>query len=501
MNNTIDFKKNIGKNTVYVYLSRVIATIFSGIIFIYISRSLNLSDYGLYSLFSSILIFYAIILPLGFPTSMLRFIPEIMENKKIETLTYLIKRCLLIIFCCGGLFLIFVFCLQNDIGRLFNNAGLRNYLPVLTIIGIFTAQNVLFESVANSLFLQKNITLYELITAVIQLSLVVLFLKGGYGLFGLVLAMVVAGILLFLLYFNKMANIVSHANAHPKDKSIVKRFFKYSLKDRLFIITGYFWDVTVDIYIIAYLLGSSAAGLFGFAAFMSLFLRDWMPGYALQNLIRPLFVKIYTKNNSKDDLRYLFRFYNKFKAFFVFPVITGMWLLIDKIILFIFSPNFLPAAGILRVLLFFIMLQSFLRPINNMFSVLEKNEIPLYTNIVILYRLAASFLLIKYFGIQAAAWAFGSSILLIFFIQYFCLRKILQVEFPYSGLLRIAFNSLVMGGVIFLLRNKITNLISLIFVIALGAAVYAAMSYFNKAFRENERSLLNSVAGIKVWHF
>lgn len=496
-----DFNKTILKSSLYIYLSKVIVTVFSSLIFIFIARKLSIGDYGLYSLFSSSLILFSVLLPLGFPTSILRFIPELIETNDLYSASHLIKRCLLLILGWGIVFLLLSFASGGLVGKILNNYSLRLYLPLWTVIGIIGAQVAVLESVSNSLFLQFYNTIYESIANIIQFFLIILFFKYGYGIYGIMLAIGIANLILFLLYFNKISKVLFNKALLSQIKVEFKRFLKFSSKEFFMKATAFFWDVAIDIYIITYMLGPGSAGLFGFAAFSCFFLTNWMPGMALQNLIRPLLVKVYTANKSSKQLDYFLKFYYKFKAFFIFPVVILMWLLIDKIILIVFQEKFLQAVTAFRILLFFAMLQSFMRPLNNIFAVLERNEIPLFTNSVILYRIPASLLLIKYFGIQGAAWAFGSSILIMFLIQFFWLKKIININFPYISLLKIIFNSLIMGAVIFFLRNKITNLFYLILAIVLGAISYIIISLLNKSFKENERSLINGIIGIKIWHF
>ncbi|MEW6008512.1 MAG: polysaccharide biosynthesis C-terminal domain-containing protein [Candidatus Omnitrophota bacterium] len=503
MNNNVELRerKNIGRNSLYIYLGKVFATIFSSLTFIYISRKLPLADYGLYSLFSAILIFLSFLLPLGFPTTMLRFIPKLVEEKNISVALYLIKKSIWIVLSSGSLFLILSFILRESLGKIFNNYELKFYLPLLMVIGGESALAAVFKGISNALFLQKKITVNETVTVVAQLLLVLLFFNLGYYLYGILIAMVIANVLLLIFYFNHLSKFMFNKFLPIADRIISKRFFRFSLKECLFMTTGYFWDITVDIFLITYILGSDYAALFGFAAFISLFLKNWMPGLALQNLIRPLFAKSYSRNKSKEDLIYLFRFYSKLNAFCIFPVIIGMWILIGKIIVFVFGDKFLPAVDTFRILLFFAMLQSFIRPINNLFAILERNEIPIYANMLIFYRLFISLFLIKFFGIQGAAWAFGSAVLLSFLLQYSWLKKIINVNFPYIVFCKIALNSFIMGAVVYFLRDKITNLACLILGIITGVIIYLGISYLNKIFKSNERLLINEIIGVKIFCF
>jgi len=375
------------------------------------------------------------------------------------------------------------------------------YFPVLIAIGIVAAQVSILENISCALFLQRYNAIYDSISAIAQFLLIVTFLMLGYSLYGVICAIGIANILLFLFYFNRISKTIFNKPSANKTDFNFSRFLKFSFKEFAFRAMGFFWDTSIDIYIITYILGASSAGLFGFASSVCLFLVNWLPGIALQNLIRPLFAKIYARDKSDEKINRVFGLYNKFKAFFVFPVIVGMWLLIDKIILIIFKSKFLPVVDTFRVLLFFVMLQSFLRPINNVFAIIERNEVPVYSNVVIFYKLIASFLLIKYFGIVGAAWSFGSSIVLMFLIQYICLKRIVNVKIPYKSFFKIVLNSFVMGITIFLLRSKINNVASLIMASLTGFIVYIAVSCLNKSFEPDERSLLNSVIGIKIWNF
>jgi len=359
------------------------------------------------------------------------------------------------------------------------------------------------EEILNALFMQVFKNACEILTGLLKAFLFIVVLNYGFGIEGLIIVITAVTAFQSLLYLLSIKPYFSGIKPPEKlEKDEIKRFFIFSAKSHLFIATAFFWDMAIDIYIIAYLLGSVSTGFFSFASSISFFVLHWSPGIVLNPIISPLFVKQYTKHKDPVILKDMFTFYNKLKAFFAFPIILGIWSFIDKFVAIIYHNKYAPSILTLKILVLSVMIMAFTIPIRNIFDVFEKNEFSLYANIVVIYRICASLVFIRHFGITGAAYAYCSSMLLFFLIHLILLKRIINISYPIKAFLKILFNSLIMSASIVILKSfMVDSLLWLTVNIIIAVLIYLLLSYINKPFEAKERNLINESFGVLAWHF
>ncbi|MFC1667383.1 polysaccharide biosynthesis C-terminal domain-containing protein [Candidatus Omnitrophota bacterium] len=498
-----NIKKISARSAIFNYIGKSVLAVVDAVAFILITKKLTIDDYGIYAFSLAVLTFFAFFLPLGLPNALARFIPEYFEKGKKDAAVFITRVSLCIIIALGTFLIASAFFVSDNLSFIFKIGQLKELFFLLVLAGVLKTIARTGEVILNSLFLQIYRNLCQILTSLLQLSLFIIVLYYELGIKALIMAISVAALFQSLVYFVKVFSHFSDVKLKKKPSGDeLKRFYIFSTKEYLFKIFSFFWDMSFDIYIIAYLLGPRSAGLFGFAASISFFLFYWSPGMVVQPIISPLFVRQHTRHRETQELNKLFQFYNKFKAFFAFPMVLGVWLLADKFVMVVYQGKFISAVLPLKILVLFIMLQAFMRPMKNIFDVLEKNEFPLYSNIIIIYRILASLLLIRYFGITGAACAYGSSIMFIFLIQLFFLKRIIKINYPIGSFLKILFNSLIMAVAVLTLRHYAGNSLLWIIITALaGILIYFSLSFINKPFRKEERDLINNGLGVAAWHF
>ena len=223
----------------------------------------------------------------------------------------------------------------------------------------------------------------------------------------------------------------------------------------------------------------------------------------IQQVVSPLFVRHYAKHKNEEALNELFALYSKFKLFFIIPIIAGVWMLSDKMDAVIYHGKYAAALPTLKILVVSVMVQAFMRPLKNVFDVVERNELAVYAKIVIIYRVIASIVLIKCLGIIGAAYAYGTSMLLIFLTQLFLAKKIVRIAYPKASFLKIFINSMVMAISISVMDKLFYGKSIMVFIvmILIGGTVYFAMSFFNRPFSKWERDMINSGLGRALWVF
>jgi O-antigen/teichoic acid export membrane protein len=130
-------------------------------------------------------------------------------------------------------------------------------------------------------------------------------------------------------------------------------------------------------------------------------------------------------------------------------------------------------------------------------EVLEKKEIVLRASVFALYNLVMDIILIPIYGIMGAAVATGSASVFLYLYVWATFRYSLKMDigFPFAAGTRILVNTAVMAVITALFLRYVDSAVMVIAAAVLGAVVYVISSYFNKAFSEDERRLINENLG------
>ena len=157
------------------------------------------------------------------------------------------------------------------------------------------------------------------------------------------------------------------------------------------------------------------------------------------------------------------------------PVIVGGVILSDRLLNFLYGASFVPGTSAFIILLFVqlailgVMLQT---------TCLNALDFPkqafVATGIAALLNIILNITLIPEFGIAGAAFATLLSIGLNAVIVFYFLSQHIPVRLEWWPVVSIVFSGFVMGGVVLVFRliTGIPSLLSLIFAVLLGAAVY-----------------------------
>jgi O-antigen/teichoic acid export membrane protein len=168
-------------------------------------------------------------------------------------------------------------------------------------------------------------------------------------------------------------------------------------------------------------------------------------------------------------------------AFVGMPMAVGGMLLADKLINFLY-PDYPPAAVAFAILIWYIPMHLYTAFSGNLTTSIKKESsaarIFLGEGLV---NVALNFILIPPFGVIGASFAtlltevFGSSLFYVLF------RRTFGPGLNFKKMVRLAFSAILMGVVVFLLRD-----LDLFVVIAVGVAVYLVLVWLTRAFSQSE---------------
>lgn len=475
-------------------VGKLVTSVITFLITIYIVRRLSVSDYGIYNVLLVVMGYVGLFSSLGLPSIFQRYIPEFHKRKEISNSKRLITRGSLWRIILSAIFVLLVILFSDQVGRLFKIDNWFNYLKLFSLGIIFSLEAELLSIALTSLFLHKYFVISNILYVSMRAGVLYFLLKAGWGLKGLLLGEVAAyGILLAMVtycYYSKFSrlNTVNNKTAFP-----MKRLFRYGGFSYFNEMGAAILAVSTDFLVISAFLGPIAVGIYAFAHRAINLISRWMPSNLLIEVIRPAFFTRYTETNDVNELGRMFNLLGKFIAFFVFPLTTGIFVLGDKLIMYVFDPKYLSSLTVLWIMAVFTVLYSFEYPLGFVMQSIGRVEIMLFSKIFAVYNLVADLLVVKPFGVIGIALATCSAVLFKDLFIYAFTQKYTHLSIDFKGFGIIAINSVLMALVLYPLRRWTVNISSFFLVGFIGVVIYFIVAHFNKGFSAQERRIVNKI--------
>ena len=486
--------QKVRQSSFYMIIGKLVTPIIGFLISIYIIRKLSVTEYGIYNMLLAVMGYIGLFSSLGLPSIFQRYIPDFNEEKKVSNLKKLITQGSLLRVVLSALFVLFVILFSNQVGRFFKIEDWTGYFKIFSLGIIFSLESSLLSIALTSLFLHKYFVISNTLYVVLRAGILYFLLKLGFGLNGLIIGEAICyGILMimFILFYNFRFAKLNKVNG--KERFPLKRLARYGGYSYFNEVGTTILSVSTDFFVISAYLGPSAVGIYAFANKLMQMLTRWMPHNLVREVIKPTFFTRYTQTKNINDLEKMFNLLSKFSIFFIFPLITGIFILGDKIILFIFGAKYISSLQIVWIVAFFAAIQSFTFSVGLVIRAIEKIHVVLLSKMFAIYNLIGDVLVVKHWGITGIALITSSAVLFRSFFVFYFARRYTGLSFDLKGVLVISLNSVILGLFFYFARPFIVNTQSLIVSAILGIVIYLLISHFNKAFTEQERKIINRV--------
>lgn len=489
------------RGSFYILAGKLVMSVIGFLATVFIVRTLSVRDYGIYNVLLAALSYIGLFSSLGLPSIFQRYLPEFSEKKQIPVLKKLVMKGLKWRFLLGAALVVVIILFSGFIGRIIRVTGFFNYFTIFSVAIIFFLEVQLLSIALTSLFRYKEFVVSELIFTLFRGAFLYLLLRLGAGLIGLLVAEGLAyGLQFFLqaVYYRQF----SHSHAERVGGELptrrLLRFGGYSYFNEM---GSEILNVSTDFFVISAFLGPQFVGLYAFANRVATYSTRLLPHNLLMDVVRPTFFARYAQSGKKKDLVTMFNLTTKLIAFISFPLVAGIFVLGDKLIIHLFDPKYLSGLWVLWIVTLFTALNSFQFPLGLVTQSVERVEINFYSKIFAVYNLILDLIVVKPFGIIGVALATSSAILFKnLFILVFA-RRYVQLTVDWKALGKIALNSALMGLMVYPLRGLVTSLWSFLLVVAFGFLAYMFIAYLNKGFSETDRVILNKILPRSVFVF
>lgn len=197
---TSNFLQKSFSGSIFHYSTKIITTIFGLLTTIYIVRKLSIEEYGLYNFLLSIILLSQIATSFGLASIIQRYFPEYKEKNNNYFQKRILSLAVFIRLIAGFTFVLFFLLASNWIVDIFNLPETSKFiLPLISLIILLTLESQLLGDAALvSLFENKYWGISKSVYSILKFCLLLLALKLGYGILGIIWALLIVEVILFV---------------------------------------------------------------------------------------------------------------------------------------------------------------------------------------------------------------------------------------------------------------------------------------------------------------
>lgn len=298
--------KQIKCGAIISYIA-IIFNIISGILYTpWMIAQIGQSDYGLYTLAHSIITIF--VLDFGMSAAVTRFLSRYLakgENDKINNFLGLIYKLYIAI---DIVILAVLLCVYFNLNSIYSNFSLNEIeklKKIFVLVGFFTLVSFPFTNLNGILTAHEKfveLKLCDLFNKIVSISLIVIALLNGYGVFSLVLVNVLSGLITIvckLLIIKKNTEI--KVNFKYYNTRVLKKIFGFSMWTTLSgIAQRLIFNITPSIIAIVSSTGSVGVAIFGLASTIESYVFTF--ANAINGMFMPRISRIVAQGKKDKEL-------------------------------------------------------------------------------------------------------------------------------------------------------------------------------------------------------
>ncbi len=431
------------------------------------ARILDPTDYGIFALAETLLPYLLMISVLSIPSWYI-------QAEKVDKNTE--KTIFTFMFLTGSLIAAFGYFIAPFLGEFYGNDEIVLPIKILSLMFIFNAFHKLPMAQLEREFKFKAISLMKLWVGISRVILVYILAVCDFGYWALVIGVCYnqIGLTIWLMCLKGLPP------GFGWDKDLIKRVINFGTAatgaEVLHVIFS-----TADDVLIGKFLGTEALGYY----FMAFYIMD-MPLAKFNELTRPILFSYFSKIRGYDDeLKNIFLNVTKSGLWLIFPILAGMALVADELVLIVFGEKWMPMVIPLVFLSLAGLFRAYTDYIPPLFLALGRPQMELIINVITAIILPLSFLIgVINYGLQGVLWAW---ILVYPFVCFMRMRGLSQLtiitELMYLKNLKIPFvtTSVMAIGILsmeLLIPDNLDIIVVLSMKVVTGILVYMAATYF-----------------------
>lgn len=480
-----------GKEEYVIYGRQVVAVAFANMLVSLLqfarmpilTNFLGASLYGSWALIWSTVALLAPITLMGLQLSVVRFLAAETVKSEIREGYYSVVLFLVTI---NIALLIAAMFFSRSIAAFF--LGDANQSVIIKIAAFMILSEVLSQVAIAFFKIFRKILWYSsllILKALLEISLMLIFLSLGWSLKGVIYAVLVADGICITVAF---VSIISRIGFGLPRFINLWEYLKFGIP--LVPGTAILWMLhSGDKYVISYFLNPEAVGIYGAAYVISTALSLFVA--PLQAVLFPAVSKAYDDNEIEKTKTYL-RYSLKYLMMFSIPLAFGASILAYPILSILTKPEFLSGHTVVPFISFALVIHGITRVCSYVFYLVKKT----YIETALLFIAAAlniglNFLLIPLYGINGAAIATLLSYMVLAAASLLLSSRYLRFDLEIVFLAKCTLCSVAMTIVLWAISPS--GPISLVLSIMLGIVIYGALLLLIRAIDKKEIQLIIAI--------
>lgn len=481
--------KRLGGQVIIIFSEQVFCTGAALVVSVLMARGLGAEGLGAWKLLMSTQTIAGYLLGMGLTVTMSRFLAQLIRDSQegcIYTLVFSLfvvrlgvlatVGCIYIIMVKAGFFLyfpvtwggalvVFMYMLNDLIGKPVFAGILKRYIASIVLIVTRTC----FALVISGLALSNKLVF----GTALETLLYVYILE----------------FILFLFLFYRFSSLYGWSSI---SKSFWARIRGFSLNQYAFQVFQVLRENAVDSFMILWIKGVEAVGLFGAGITLPNLIRVFSPGKVFSSMIFPILVV------GDDEIKYhkYFSFVQKITAVVVWPLLVFVFVWADVILVVVLGHDFVSASAVLRVAILFVAVSAACDPFFTIGIALERNRLLLEVSIWGMVNLLLNLILIPFFGGVGAALSTGIVAIGVYVHFYWALaRGGWSFIFPLAAASKVLLAVIVLGFLSWSFRGTDPDILNCIKSLALSVPIYLLYVYIIRIFNDSEMDVLRSLVG------
>ena len=396
-----------------------------------VARYLGPDGLGLYSMVTMIAGIIVLIAGMGIDSAVVKYVAEYKDDK--NRLHALFSSAFITVAIFGVTASIVLFVLSDKFASIFDMSSLSPLLKIYAFVFPFSLTYGIILGVLNGLREMKYYSFIKTLYSILMFLFILTFLFLGFGVKGAVIGDMLALIVATLIVGIIIKKFVHFAISDYRKNTKMLTSFGSRLVGAGMIGQIYHY---IDILMIGYFLTSTEVGHYAVAMSLSRFF--WLVPRAMATVAYPTISECWAKNDIQAINKLVDKSTKYCACILVFAGMSVIFFAKD-IIIFLFTPEFLPAVLPLTILIIGTVTSGILRPITVIFASTGKvNLVLIISAIGAVGDILLNIALIPTYGIIGAATATTTSYVIGVGILIYLLRKMFAIKFDVSWYTKMA---------------------------------------------------------------
>jgi len=458
-----------------VGITNILISLSSLILLPILTKNLTIQDYGVWAQFIATVTFIPLVVNLGLPYSMVRFLPVKTDKNQIKEEFYSITFLVLFVSLIASL-LLYIF--SKQIGAVFFN-GNTIVAQLLAIIGLFMTTIASFLNYFRTFQQMKLYSIITLIQTYFMVILVSFLVISGYGVEIAVSGYFIVQLVIFLIVF---ALVISQIGFKFPEFKNIREYLSFGLPTVPGNLSSWMVELS-DRYVIGIILGITFVGYYTPAYTLGNIIAMFLSPFAF--ILPPLLSSCYDQNKMEEVENYM-RYSLKYFVLIALPSVFGLSLLSRPLLEIITTSAIAINSYFITP---FIALGAFLFGIYGIVSqalVLEKKTkiIGSMWIFAAFINIALNILLVPILGITAAAITTLIAYVITLVVTVFYSQKYIRLKFDYLFALKSLIASILMSLIIVFI-NPVT-ITGILITVLICAGVYLLSLFLLKGISREE---------------